>query len=296
MLAGLGVLTFSFSVPMTKVAVRGLDPLLAATGRGVVAGVLAIIVLLATRSARPSNAQIGPLLAVVAGVVFGFPVLTSYALHHAPSTHGAVVAGLLPLATAGMAVVRAGERPSARYWACSLVGSSAVVAYVVSHGGASVGRADTLLVLAVLAAAVAYTEGAVLARAMTGWQVICWALVLALPLTVTLAAFAASRHHPHATAGQWAAFGYISVFSMFLGFFAWYGGLARAGIARGGQLQLAQPALALVWGWPIVGERLNGAAMAAVVVVLLAVAAGRRTTVKSAPASVTTAASASVSA
>jgi drug/metabolite transporter (DMT)-like permease len=279
-LAALGVLTFSFTLPMTKIAVRGLDPMVAAVGRAAIASVLAAIALLVTRSTRPTRSQARRLLWVVGGVVFGFPLLSAYALQHTNSSHGSVVNGLLPLATAGLAVVRAGERPSRRYWLCSFVGFAAVIAFVVEQGGRSLHVADLLLVAAVVAAAIGYTEGALLAREIDGWRVICWALVVGAPAVWTVSIVAAARTGLDASPGQWAAFAYTAVFSMFLGFVAWYTGLARAGIAKAGQLQLAQPALSIMWGWPLLGESLTMPAVVTVVVVLLAVAAGRRAVVR----------------
>jgi drug/metabolite transporter (DMT)-like permease len=216
-------------------------------------------------------------------VVVGFPLLTSYALQSTGSMHGSVVNGLLPLATAGLAVVRAGERPSARYWMCSAVGFGAVLTFVIVEGGGRVHRADALLVLAVLAAAVGYTEGALLAREMGGWQVITWALAIASPVAIVVTVVGVQHTEVDATPGQWAAFGYTAVFSMLLGFFVWYAGMARAGIARAGQLQLAQPAMSLLWGWPLLGEELSVMAAATVVVVLAAVAVGRTASVRSSP-------------
>ncbi len=268
-------------MPMTKVAVRGLSPLFVGVGRAAAAAVVAAVVLVVRRCPRPTMAQLPHLGGVVFGVVIGFPVLSSFAVRHVPSAHGSVVVGLLPLATAGLAVVRAGERPSSRYWACSAAGLAAVLWYALSLGGGSLHAADLVLLAAVLAGAVGYTEGALLARTMGGWQVICWALVLAAPVTFAVAgASAVSSGGVHATAGQWAAFGYVSMFSMLLGFFAWYGGLARAGIARAGQLQLAQPALAVVWGWPLLGERPTVAALVTAAVVFGAVAVGRKAAVR----------------
>ena len=279
--AALGVLAFSFTVPMTKIAVRGLDPLLFASGRAVGAGLLAIGVLVVERASPPARTQLGRFGAVIVGIVFGFPLLTAFALRHVPSSHGVVVIGLLPLATAGFAVVRGGERPSARYWLCSLVGLAAVLAFVVHEDGLTIRPAHLLLVLAVLVAALGYAEGALLSREMAPRHVICWALVLALPVTLALVTWSCVRTPPHASFGQWAAFGYTAVVSMFLGFFAWYAGLARAGIARAGQLQLAQPALGLLWAWPVVGERPGTATIATIVVVIGAVVAGRRAPVRS---------------
>jgi drug/metabolite transporter (DMT)-like permease len=279
-LAGIGVLVFSFSLPMTKIAVRGLDPTVAAVGRAAVASVLALNALVIVKPPRPTRAQVGRLALVVGGVILGFPILIAYALRHTASLHGSVVNGLLPLATAGLAVLRAGERPSGAYWACSVVGFAAVVAYVVHEGGGTLHAADALLILSVLAAAVGYAEGALVSRQLGGWQVICWALVLGAPVTWTVTIVAASRTGLHATGPQWAAFGYTAVFSMFLGFFAWYAGMARAGIAKASQVQLAQPALSMVWGWPLLGEPLSMAAVLTIVVVLGAVAVGRTAVVR----------------
>ena len=280
LLAAVGVLVFSFSLPLTKIAVRGFDPTLAAVGRAAVASVFALVALVIMRPPRPNRAQVGRLVLVVGGVIFGFPILIAYALRHTASLHGSVVNGLLPLATAGLAVIRAGERPSSSYWACSAIGFGAVVAYVVHEGGGTLHAADALLILAVLAAAVGYAEGALLARQLGGWQVICWALVLGAPLTWTVTIFTASRTGLHATGPQWAAFGYTALFSMFLGFFAWYAGMAKAGIAKASQVQLAQPALSMVWGWPLLGEHLSMAAVVTIVVVLGAVAIGRTAVVR----------------
>src|SRR3954468_10605933 len=279
-LAGLGVLIFSFSLPLTKIVVRGLDPTVAAIGRAAVASVLAVIALLIGKPPRPTRRQAMHLMPVIGGVIFGFPLLVAYALRRTESLHGSVVNGLLPLATAGLAVALAGERPSLAYWACSAVGLAAVVAYVVHEGGGTLHAADALLILAVIAAAIGYAEGAILAREMGGWQVICWALVLAAPLTWTVTIIAASRTGLHATGPQWAAVGYTALFSRFLGFFAWYAGMARAGIAKASQVQLAQPALAMVWGWPLLGEHLSLAAVLTIAVVLSAVVVGRTAVIR----------------
>ncbi len=276
-LAGLGVLAFSFTMPFTRIAVRGLDPTFAVAGRSAVASVPAALALVATRSRRPPAGDLGRLVLVAAGVVAGFPLLTAHALRYTAAGHGAVVVGLLPLAVGGLAILRAGERPSPAWWASGAIGLGAVAGYSIHEGGGSLHPADALLAGAMAAAAIGYTEGALLARRLGGWRVICWALVVTAPVTwaVSVAATVAGGGL-HASAGQWAAFAYTAGVSMFVGFFAWYAGLARAGIARAGQLQLAQPALSLVWSWPLLGEPLTGAALVTAAIVLSAVALGCR--------------------
>jgi drug/metabolite transporter (DMT)-like permease len=284
-LAFLGVVGFSFTLPMTKIVVRGLDPVVAAMGRAVVAAALAAGALAVTGRARPRPDQVRRLAVVGTGVVLGFPLCTAFAVRLVPAVHGAVVIGLLPLATAGLGVVRAGERPSPRYWACSAAGLGAVVAYAVHEGGGSLHLADLLLVGAVAAAAVGYAAGAELSREMPGWAVISWALVLALPVTAAATAIglAVGTSH-HLTAGQGAAFAYTAPVSMFYALFSWYAGLAGAGLARAGQLQLTQPVLSIAWCWPLLGERLTAAAVLTAAVVLVAVAIGRRADIAAVPA------------
>ena len=68
------------------------------------------------------------------------------------------------------------------------------------------------------------------------------------------AARAGAQPAPTPAPTAWLGFAYVSVISMFLGFFAWYAGLARGGVAKIGQVQLAQPVLSLVWAALILGE------------------------------------------
>jgi drug/metabolite transporter (DMT)-like permease len=283
LLGALGVLAFSFSLPATRLAVADLDPLLVAFGRAVVAGLLAIVVLVATRAPRPTRAQARTLLLVALGVVAGFPALTSFALHDLPASHGAVVVGMLPASTAVAAVLFAGERPTRRFWLASAAGLLAVVAFALTQGGGEVHLGDLELLGAVLLCAVGYAQGGRLSRELGGARTICWALVLSLPVTTAITAAALAAHGAHAGATAWLGFSYVSVVSMFLGFFAWYAGLARGGVAKIGQVQLAQPVLGLVWAAAILGERLDASTLLAAVAVLACVVATQRTRVASRP-------------
>src|SRR6476661_5625253 len=218
-----GVTAFSFTVPLTRVAAHdGLSPLFIGAGRAVVASVLACVALVVTRQAVPRAAQWGRLAVVAGGVVVGFPLLTSYALTTVPAAHGAVVVGLLPAATAVMAVVRGKERVPASFWVFAVLGAAAVVTFTALQDGGlgSVDRADLLLLGAVLAAAVGYAEGGLLARELGAWQTISWALVVASPVMILLTALSVGSGLPSATPVQWLGFAYLGVVSMFLGFFA----------------------------------------------------------------------------
>ena len=269
---------------MTHVAVAQLAPLLISNGRAVVAGALAIAVLAITRQKRPRGWQWARLAIVAIGVVFGFPLFTSFALTTVPSAHGAVVIGLLPAATAVAAVIRARERPSLGFWIASGAGVLAVIAFIATASGGfeSLRPGDLLLLGAVVFAAIGYAEGAMLSREIGSWQTICWALVVALPVAVPLTLSTLASGWPQADAPAWIAFGYMAIFSMFLGFFAWYRGLGIGPIARVSQIQLIQPVLTIIWSALLLGERLDWIVWIGALLVVLCAGIAVRSRVRSA--------------
>ncbi|MCU1409508.1 MAG: Membrane protein [Rhodoglobus sp.] len=281
----LGVLIFSFTLPMTHIAVADLAPLFISNGRAVVAGALAIAVLAITRQRFPKGRQWLRLAVVAGGVIFGFPLFTSFALQTVPSSHGAVVIGLLPAATAVAAVIRGKERPSLAFWLASGAGVLAVVVFVALAGGGlqELRPGDLLLLGAVVTAAIGYAEGALLSREIGSWQTICWALVLALPVTLVITAVTVAPGWPRAGAPAWLAFGYMALFSMFLGFFAWYRGLAIGPIARVSQIQLVQPVLTIVWSALLLGEALEWTVWVGALVVILFAGIAVRARVRARP-------------
>lgn len=260
----LGVLAFSFTLPFTRVALGGLSPVLVGSGRAVVAALLAALALALTRQRFPRGPQWWKLAVVAGGVVVGFPFLTSYALTTASASHGAVIVALLPAATAVMVVLRTGERPRRGFWIGAGAGMVAAMVFAVVHSGGlgEVGWADLLLLAAVAAAAVGYAEGGLLARELGSWQTISWALVVALPLMTVVAVLAAVTDPPSASPTEWAAFAYLAAVSMFLGFFAWYRGLAIGPMAQVSQVQLVQPVLGITWAALLLGEQLTAATVA----------------------------------
>lgn len=275
----LGVAAFSLTVPLTRVVVQydAMSPLFVGAGRAVLAAALATLALIATKTPIPTLTQWRRIAVVAGGVVLGFPLMTTFALSTASASHGAVVIALLPAATALVAVARTHERPRRRFWACATLGTVATVVFAVAHGGAGNLRdADMLLLGAVIAAAVGYAEGGLLAKDIGAWQTISWALVLASPVMVTLTVWSVADQPPAASVTEWTAFCYLGAVSMFLGFFAWYRGLAIGPMTRVSQIQLVQPVLSLAWAALLLGENLSWAtALGALVVIGFALAAVR---------------------
>ncbi|WP_337002287.1 MULTISPECIES: DMT family transporter [unclassified Microbacterium] len=275
----LGVAAFSFTLPFTRIAVGGLSPLFIGSGRAVVAALLAGIALAVTRQRPPTSVQWWRLAIVAGGVVAGFPLLTSFAMTTTPASHGAVVIGLLPAATAVAIVIRTGERPARSFWVFAILGAVAAVTFAALQNGGlgSLTGADLLLFGAVIAAAIGYAEGGLLARELGSWQTVSWALVLAAPLMSVLTVVAGVEQPPAATPVQWLAFGYLAAVSMFLGFFAWYRGLAIGPMAQVSQIQLVQPVMGIAWAALLLHEPIGWATAVGGLVVIVCAALAVRT-------------------
>jgi drug/metabolite transporter (DMT)-like permease len=272
----LGVVIFSGSLPATRLAVADVSPLFLTSARALIAALLGALCLLALRQARPTGRDIASLAVVALGVVVGFPLLTGLALQHITAAHSIVFIGLLPLATATFAVLRGGERPHAAFWVFSVLGAATVAGFALvrSEGGSLTG--DLLMVAAVLVCGLGYAEGAAISRRLGGWQVISWALLLALPVMAVIAFATLPPRWGDIGPAAWAGLAYVSVFSMFVGFVFWYRGLAIGGIAAVGQLQLLQPFFGLTLAALLLHEPIAWTMVLSTVVVVLCVAGARR--------------------
>ncbi|MBI1385549.1 MAG: EamA family transporter [Rhizobiales bacterium] len=276
------VTIFGLTLPATRIGVAEIDPILFGLGRAVIPGILSAVLLLATRQKLPSWNDFLLLGITAAGVVIGFPALATIAMQEVPAAHGGVVLALLPLATALTGTLIGGERPSLGFWLCAVIGSLIVVVFAVSQGGDvwHLQSGDLLLLLATASAAIGYATGGRLSRHLGGWQVICWALVLALPVVCVIVYLTTERYNWEASATAWLAFGYVAIFSQWLGFFAWNAGLALGGIARVGQLQLLQPFVTLAGAAVLVGERITVVEILFAGAVVVTVAIGRRMVIR----------------
>ena len=274
----LGVVAFSFTVPLTRVAVEGMSPLFIGAGRAVVAAILAALALALTRQRFPQGIQWLRLAVVAGGIVAGFPLLTTFALTSTSASHGAVVIALLPAATATVAVIRGREHPRPLFWVLTVVGviAAVVFALVQSGGFGALHWADLLLLGAVVAAAIGYAEGGLLARELGAWQTISWALVVAAPVMILLTVVSLGSGIPSATPVQWLSFAYLGVVSMFLGFFAWYRGLAIGPMAQVSQIQLVQPVMSIAWAGLLLGESMTWTTVVGGLAVILCAGAAVR--------------------
>ena len=280
----LGIVIFSVTLPMTRLAVGTPDApqmsgLFIAMGRAVVAAGLSAALLLISRAPLPARGDWLPLAITASGVVFGFPLFTSIAMRYVEAMHASVIVGVLPLATAAVGALLHRQRPSIGFWLCAGLGSALVVVFAVLRSGHSSGiltisYADLLLLAAMLCAAVGYCYGGRLAGHMRAEHVICWALIISLPLTLPLSLYSWPTQAIKSAA--WWGFAYVAVFSMWLGFFAWYRGLALGGTVRVSQVQLVQPFLSMLFAIPLLGEKLDAVTVGFGLAVIATVFMGKK--------------------
>ena len=278
----LGIVAFALTLPFTRIAVLESSPLDVFTLRLFIASAVAALVLWLTRTPFPPRQTWLMLSLVVLGVVFGFPLFTSLAMHSEASAHGGVVLGILPLATALVATLMHKERPTAAFWVTALMGSILVLVFSLIGGAAStdvgISYGDIYLFLAIVSASLGYAAGGGLSRIMPAWQVISWALAVCLPVGLLLLLtvdFANLRQSDSAFRFTGSLL-YLGLISQYGGFLLWYRALALDGVARASQIQLSQPFLTLIGAWLLLDETIDIVTIVFAVLILLTIVISRQ--------------------
>ncbi|WP_409290831.1 DMT family transporter [Peribacillus sp. SCS-37] len=270
-----GVICFSLTLPATRIAVVYFGTTTVGLGRTVIAALLVGIILIIKKEKIPNRQQCKSILIVAAGAVLGFPLITSWVMKALPVSHGAVELALLPLATAGIAMLRAGEKPSLRFWLASFTGAGAVILYAAHLGLGTLQIEDLGLLAAVIILGLSYAEGGKLSKEMGSWQVIAWAIVMGAPFFLIPVMMDISMEMLHAPIQAWVSMLYLAVVSQFLAYAAWYGGMAMGGIARVSQLQYLQPFLMILFAALFLGESITMVTILTEIIVVIAVFIGK---------------------
>ncbi|MEE9494696.1 MAG: DMT family transporter [Gammaproteobacteria bacterium] len=270
-----GITVFAFTLPVTRYAVAFLDPLFVGLGRSVLAAMIAGMALWWLKVPLPTNAQFWQLLLVALGVVIGFPLLTAHAMTTVPAVRGGVVVGILPMATAITGSLLTGEKASTGFWLTAVAGCLFVLRFMHPDGFQAMQTGDVFLLCAIMVAALGYALGGRLSIEMGGWQVICWALLIACPLLLIPVSLHAPESFREVPVEAWLCLIYLAIGSQLLGFAFWYRALALGGIVRISQIQLIQPFITFMAATLLLGERLDGRSLVYALLVVGTVAIGR---------------------
>lgn len=279
----IGIFIFSLTLPVTKIAVQTFSPYFIAFARAALAGFLAALYLFSIKAKIPSVREISQYLIVALGVVFIFPLFINLAMTEGDASHAGVILGIMPLATVVAGVILFKERPSLGFWISALIGCLLVVAYAFINSQGGLRYTDFLLLAACIANGISYAVGGNLSRTVNAKEVISWALVIALPVNLLFGALTFESSYLQADAIAWTSFLYLSIFSMFIGFFFWYGGMAIGGISRVSQVQLLQPFCTLLASVVLVHEPITFINIIFATLVITTVMIGRKMLVKRGP-------------
>ena len=275
-----GISIFSLTLPFTQMAVNEMSPFFVAFARASIAGICALILLIFTKSKFPNKIQIRRLIIIVIGVIYGFPIFTSIAMKTLPSSHSGIVLGILPLAMSLFAAIKYKEKPSSSFWMISIFGTFIVISYTFIDNNGSLMIEDLWLLFAILFAAIGYSEGGTLAKEMGSIGVISWALVISLPINLFASYLFYEINYTSISFQAIISLTYVGLFSMFIGFFFWYKGIAIGGISRVGQVQLIQPFLTIVGAYFLTNEKVTFLNILFAFMVLIVIIIGRKTKIE----------------
>lgn len=260
----IGILIFSLTPPATKIALgfnnNALTPEFITFGRSALAGTLSLIYLFSSKKKIPNIKYFFNILIIAISLTVGFPLFLSLGLTHSTSTHAAVILTLMPLITAMFASFYFKKKASLGFWICAIIGCLVVIIYTLIRGRTDDGfielsYADILFFISAIAGAAGYVFGAKLTKIMGSVDVISWALAFAFPFHLILAIY----YFPtkEITMISWLGFLYVSLFSQWIGFFAWYKGLNLGGSVRVSQIQLLMPFLTFIFSIFLLNEILD---------------------------------------
>lgn len=241
LLGFVGMVIFGGTLPATRLAVSAIDPIAITALRAAIAGACSLAVLIALRRPLPPRALWPQLFIAMLCVVILFPLFMSLGMQTVDASHGGVVLGVLPIATALVAVAITHERPRPLFWIASLAGAALVITFALRQGGGAMSSGDLMLFVAVAMGAIGYAFSGRLTSSMPGWEVISWSLVIALPVSIPAAWLTLPADILQLPAKPLLGLAYVTLFSQWIGFFAWNAALAMGGIARVSQVQLLQP-------------------------------------------------------
>jgi drug/metabolite transporter (DMT)-like permease len=284
LLGFIGMVIFGGTLPATRLAVSQIDPIALTSLRTAIAGLCSLVLLVALRRPLPPRALWPQLALTMLCVAVLFPLLMSMGMQTVDASHGGVVLGILPIATALVAVAITHERPRPLFWIASVAGAALVIAFSLRQGGGAFSTGDLLLFAAVAVSAIGYAFSGRLTSQMPGWEVISWVLVIALPLSIPAAALTMPADISYISLKPWLGLLYVALFSQWIGFFAWNAGMAMGGIARVSQIQLLQPFVTFALAVFFNDETITLQILLFAAAVVVTVAISTRTRAKAAPA------------
>lgn len=270
-----GVISFSFTLPFTRISVAELNPADVTILRIFLASVIAALLLKFNGLRLIKKSTLPAIIPVSAGVVAGFPLFTALAMQSESAGAGGVVLAILPLFTAIASSLISRTRLPVRFWFLAVMGGLLVAGFVSDGDSVSSIKGAFFLFIAAACAAVGYAAGAEAGKSMPAWEVICRALVLCIPFSLIALLFVDLTALSRVSTSVALSVLYLSLISQLAGFFLWYKGLALGGVALVSQIQLLQPVFTLMIAWVFLGEAVGLKAFVYAILIILIILGAR---------------------
>src|SRR3954469_11320601 len=232
---------------VTRLALDDLPPLVVASMRTVLAGLVAIPLLAGMRQRLPGDRGSRTLLGISAAAGFVlFPVIYTVGQQRTSALHGVMILAALPVFTGTYAAIVARRMPQRAWLAGSAVALVGEAVLIGGRGTAATGAplAGALLGLAAaLCVSAGYVAGAMLPpRGLSSLATTLWGVLLGTIVLAPLAAgLFATDGVPEAGPKAWAAVVFLALVTSIVGYLGWYWALDRGGISRIATLQFLQP-------------------------------------------------------
>ncbi len=289
LLGFIGVVIFSLTLPITRhLAQSDFTSLEIGFGRGFLAGIASLFILLFKGQFKsehlPSKSDLRKLMITAVGVVFAFPIFTAIAMQSIPAGNGGIVLAAVPLSTAIFAGLLSDENPTKRFWGMAILGFISVTVFRLLTSDSSItnlGLGDLALLVCVIIGGMGYAQGGILGKKMSGWKIICWSLVISLPLVVPLTLFNFNFTHLLHVAQDSSIsillFAFLCLFNNLIGFFFFYEGLGIGGVAKVSQIDLFRPFFTFFFAVVFLGESMNLISVVFLLLIISIVYLGKRT-------------------
>ena len=269
LLGFVGVVIFSLTLPITRHLTQAdFTSLEIGFGRGFLAGLASVFILLFKGQFKTKNlpdiTDVKKLVITAIGVVFAFPIFTAIAMQTIPAGNGGIVLAAVPLSTVIFAGLLSEENPTKRFWGIAVIGFITVTVFRLltnDSGITNIGFGDFALLVCVVIGGMGYAQGGILGKTMSGWKVICWALVISLPIVFPLTLLNFDFNHLTQVANDSMTtillFAFLCLFNNLIGFFFFYEGLGKGGVARVSQTDLFRPFFTFFFSVVFLGESMS---------------------------------------
>ena len=229
------------------------DPITMSFGRVIPGAILAVFALKSAKQPLlPPREAFPAIFGVTAGIVIGFPLLSTLALQNIHPADAGVMVAVSPIVTSIAAIFIGHKKPRKLFWLAAALGSLSAATLAYLRGGSEFGGGIfwgyILMATAMVLASLGHLTGNYLAGKYKSFHVLCWAVIISIPIQLpgAIINWTINPITTMPTASAVFGFLYVSLFSIIIGNYMLNHGFYLIGLVKGSQLQLIQPIVTMI--------------------------------------------------